>query len=152
MPGIEMANRPPSMMSRPRTTSAARTTTLTGALFRCLRGPGICFDDDRRAIGDDLGHRRGHLAAVEAHRDDCVRPHERGVLDHPVDRLAAGVLEELGVLVDLAADDGPQARGEVAGQASAADDEAERLALRLDDSMARDEWCGGHDHERSSRD
>src|SRR5512146_865320 len=128
-----MATIPASMRTRPRTTKAARTMTprrLT-RLLGGLRRAGVRDDDDGGPVGHDLRHRRRHLAAVEAHRDDGVRAHERRVLDHPVDRLAAGVLEELGVLVDLAPDERAQARGDVAGKAAAPDDEPERLALRL---------------------
>ena len=87
-------------------------------------------------------------APSESKRIDrtAFAPMQRRVLDHPVDRLAAGVLEELGVLVDLAADERAQPGRQVAGQASAADDEAEHLALRLGDSMAGQVWGRRDDH------
>src|SRR5512135_2706421 len=113
-----MATIPASIRTRPRTTKAARTMTprrLT-RLLGGLRRAGVRDDDDGGPVGHDLGHRRRHLAAVEAHRDDRIGAHERRVLDHPVDRLAAGVLEELGVLVDLPADKGAQPGGDVAGE------------------------------------
>ena len=53
-----------------------------------------------------------------------------GVLDEAVERLAAGVLEQARVLVDLAAAQRAEAGHEVAPDAAAADDEPEDLALR----------------------
>src|SRR5262249_32319474 len=140
---------PPSISRTPSTTMIPRTTGAMGLLAGWLRRR-VRLHDDRRAIRDDLGHVARHLAAVEAHRDDRVGAHERGVVDEPVAGLAARVLEQLGVLVDLAAAERSEAGDEVAREATAADDEPERLALRLDDAMPGDERCGGDDHDRTS--
>src|SRR4029078_13546323 len=60
-----------------------------------------------------------------------------------VDGLAAGVREEVGVLVDLAPDEGAEARHEVAGEPAAAHDDPESLALGLGDAMGGGERRGG---------
>src|SRR6478672_2052606 len=127
---------PPNMSSTPMTTSAPRTKAPIRALLSDLGSRRVGNDDDGRAVGHDLGHVAGHLAAVEAHRDDRVGAHERGVLDQAVQRLASGVLEELGVFVDLAPAQGAQAGDQVAREAAAADHEAERLALRFHGAVA----------------
>src|SRR6188474_1722475 len=100
--------RPLSAMSMPITPTTTRVVVLSmcaspGLLGRRRWRGGVRLDDHRGAVGDDLGHRAGQLRAVEAHRDHRVRAHQRRVLDHPVEGLAAGVLEERRVLLDLAA-------------------------------------------------
>src|SRR5829696_2270948 len=141
-----MSRSPPSISSTPMTTRPPRTSALMGSLLRRLRGGGVGRDDHRGAIRDDLGHRAGEPAGVEAHRDDRIRPHQGRVLDESVERLAAGVLEQLGVLVNLAPGEGPKAGDEVPGEASRSHDEPEGLALRLDHAVAGDERCGGDEH------
>src|SRR2546421_3382972 len=128
-----------SMIARPTTTRIARTTRPATALFDSWLRGGVGHDDHRRAVRDDLGHRVRDLAAVEAHRDDRVGAHDRRVLDEAVDRLAAGILEQLGGLMDLAPDERAKSGDEVPGEPPAADDEPEGLALRLGDPMAGDE-------------
>src|SRR5206468_2774733 len=54
--------------------------------------------------------------------------------------------EERRVLLDLAAAERAQAGDQVAGEATAADDQPEDLALRLDDAMAGNERSGCDDH------
>src|SRR3954447_17247786 len=73
--------RPPSISSTPRTTSAPRTSGPICRLLARLRRGRVRLDDDRRPVGDDLRHRPGQLARVEAHRDDGVPAHEGRVLD-----------------------------------------------------------------------
>src|SRR5512141_2504670 len=107
MSGTVIAASPASITTTPIRTSPARTIAAIRLLPRLGRRL-VRHHDHGRAVRDDLGHRLGELAAVEAHRDDGVAAHERRVLDHPVDGLAAGVLEELGVLMDLAADERAQ--------------------------------------------
>src|SRR6266550_812401 len=121
-----MTSSPASISAMPTTTSAPRMNVPTAAgLLRDRLRRRVGLHNDRRAVGDDLGHVAGHLAAVEAHRDDRVGAHQRGVLDEPVQRLAPRVLEQLGVLVDLTPGEGAQTRDEVAREAAAADDEPE---------------------------
>src|SRR5262245_15566410 len=123
MPGIPTITPiPASMRKMPRTVRQPRMTTPIARrlLGRLLRGR-VRLDDDRRAVRHDLGHVAREGAAVEAHRDDRVRAHQRRVLDQPVERLAAGVLEQLGVLVDLAPAERAQAGDEVAGEAARSD-------------------------------
>src|SRR5690349_11936098 len=153
---VAIATSPRTIITSPTPTMIVRTTTPIGSspklavlLVRLRRGR-VGLDDHRGPVGHDLGHVARHLAAVEAHRDDRVGAHDRGVLDEPVQGLAAGVLEELGVLVDLAPAEGAQAGHEVAREAAAPDDEAEGLALRLGDAVAGDERGGRDDHERAS--
>src|SRR6516162_9051163 len=133
-----------AVSQRPATTSATPTTSSVmprparrmraapsiGSVPR-LPGVRVRDDDHRGPVGDDLRHALAELRAVEAHRDHGVRAHQDGVLDHAVERLTAGVLEQLRVFVDLAADEGPEAGGDVAGEAAAADDEPEDLAAGL---------------------
>src|ERR1035438_1818484 len=63
-------------------------------------------DDHRGAVGDDLGQRLADLRGVEPHGDDGIGPLDPGVLDHPVEGLGAAVLDQLGVLLHLAAGEG----------------------------------------------
>src|SRR5688500_17901026 len=99
-----MGPSPASMSRMPPRTRAPRTRALMSRrlLGRLGRG-GAGLDDDGRAIGHDLGHRVREPARVEAHGDDGVRAHDRGGLDQSVEGLAAGVLPELGGVVELAA-------------------------------------------------
>src|SRR5690349_7567528 len=137
-PGTASMAIPASIRSTPKTTISPRTIVLTRLLRRRLRGR-VRLDNHGGPVGDDLGHRRGHLGAVEAHRDHRVGAHEGCVLDQSVERLAAGVLEQLGVLMDLAAGERAQPGHDVAGEAPRPDDEPEGLALRLHGPMAGDE-------------
>ena len=70
------------------------------------------------------------------------------VLHHSVERLAPGILEQLGVLLDLAADERSQRRREVPGEATAADDEPEDLAAHLPHAVTGHEGRGDDDHGR----
>src|SRR5207248_7603923 len=51
-----------------------------------LRRPVVCRQDDRSSVGHDLRHGAADLAAVEAHADHGIGPHQRRVGDHPVER------------------------------------------------------------------
>src|SRR4051794_21131084 len=130
----------------PMTTRTMIDPVVTLLLRPRLRRVLVRDDDDGRAVSDDLGHRVRHLRAVEAERDDRVGAHHRCVLDHPVDRLAARVLEQARVFVDLAAADRAQAGHDVAADAAAADDKAEDMALGFLDAPAGDERCGRDEH------
>src|SRR5258708_5993326 len=81
----------PAARGRPRSPAAVRRARLPG-------GP----DDDRSAVGHDLRQLLADLGRVEAHGDDRVRAEQPRVLDHPVDGVTAAVLEQPGVLRDLA--------------------------------------------------
>src|SRR5215472_5728348 len=115
-----MSTTPQNMKTRLRATmpermaAMPRMMTRTPTVIRPLRI--TCLEDHGRAVGDDLAHGLADLGGVEAHHDDAVGPHGGGVLDQPVDRLAAGLLEELGVFVDLAAHDGAEAGHDVAAE------------------------------------
>ena len=133
---------------RTATTIPQRRTTSRAPAARSARRPsaesaapvgvalGVRGDDDRGPVGDDLAHRARQLGAVEAHREDGVRAEQRRVLDEPVEGLAAGVLEQARVLVDLAAAERAEAGHQVAAETAAADDEPEDHPLALDDAMA----------------
>src|SRR5208282_621757 len=99
-----------------------------GAKVRSWSG----FDHRRRAVGDDLAHRIADLGAVVAHHQDGVRAHRGRVLDQPIERMAARLLEQLRVFVDFAADDRSQPSNDVAAEPAAADDDTETLAKGLD--------------------
>ena len=83
---------------------------------------------------------------IEAHHQDRVGPHHRGVLHHPVNCVAARLLQHLGVFADLAADDAAQAGHDVAAEAAAAHGDAEALAERLAHVVAGDRFGGGDKH------
>src|SRR5215204_7598141 len=100
-PPKAIAAKPPRMSRPPSARTSSRRIVIAASLRR-LRRTRLRLDDDRRSVRDDLAHRAGQLGAVEAHREDGVRAHQRGVLHQPVEGLAAGVLEQLGVLVDFA--------------------------------------------------
>ena len=57
-----------------------------------------------------------------------VRAHRRRVLHQPVDRAAPRLFEELGIFVDLPADDRAQPGHNVAAETAAAHDDAKALA------------------------
>src|SRR5207253_3424983 len=59
------------------------------------------------------------------HADDGVGPHDASVLDHAVHGMATAVLEQFGVLGDLAALDGLEGGAEALERPHAADDQTE---------------------------
>jgi hypothetical protein len=61
------------------------------------------------------------------------------------------ILQHPGVLVDLATAQGSQTGGDVSGQAAAANDQAEDLALGFDDLMRGDVLSSGNDQDLSSK-
>src|SRR5262249_28007401 len=129
--------RTPAAMQRPAmTSSTARSTSLAQRV-----------EDHRGAVGDDLAHRLPDLGGVEAHHHDRVRLHEGRILHHAVDRVAARFLEELRVLGDLAADQRAQSRHDVAGEAAAAHDDAEDLALDLTHAVPGDVFGSDDQHD-----
>jgi hypothetical protein len=60
-------------------------------------------------------------------------------------------LEELGVFVDLAADDRAQPGHDVAAEPAAAHDDPEALALDLGDAVMRDVFGRDDEHRRSPK-
>src|SRR5450830_171732 len=125
-------------------TPAAVSTT--AKISSAVRSISDLFDHHGGAVGDDFAHGLGDFGGVEAHHDDGVAAHQAGVLDHAVEGVAAGLLQQGGVFGDLATENGTQAGEEVAGQAAAADDDAEDLALAFNDAMTGDLFCGGDQH------
>src|SRR3954470_14824043 len=110
---------PATTSERPKRTTTTRAAPNPVVIARSVGGRrrGRCRvrrDDDRCPVGDDLAHGAGQLGAVEAHRQDRVRAEQRAVRDKPVERLAAGVLEQARVLVDLAAAERAEAGHQVA--------------------------------------
>src|SRR4029078_5224822 len=94
---------PPTIISAP---SAPTTTRITSAMRAALLGlrlgcRGVRLDAHGRPIRHDLAHGAPELGAVEAHGDHRVRAHEGRVLDHAVNRLTPGVLQQLGVFLDI---------------------------------------------------
>src|SRR6185437_15450220 len=86
------------------------------------------------------------LRRVEAHGKDRVRPHRRRVRDHPIDRLPAGILQQRGVLVDLATAEGTQECDDVTTQSATSHHDAEYLAPGFDHPLASDEVSCGDNH------
>ena len=129
LPPAIVAARPARASSVPMTLRTMRVVVLSieASTYSPVGGvaPASGSIDDGRAVRHDLRHRPGQLGAVEAHRDHRVPAHQRGVLDEPVERLAAGVLEERRVLLDLAAAERAEPGDEVAREPAAADDEPE---------------------------
>src|SRR5271155_1556026 len=80
-----------------RTKHATRTTKMTAktGFMLCLRGLSEC---DHRAVGDDLGQGVADFGGVEAHGDYPFAADQLRVLDHPVQRVSATVLDQSGVL------------------------------------------------------
>src|SRR5579862_4251545 len=107
----------------------ARIAVTTMRTVRSISGRGL--EHHGSSIGNDLTHRLADLGRVEAHHDDGVGMHEARVTDHPVHGVTPRLLEELGVLGDLAADDGAQARHDVTAESAAPHDDADHLALHL---------------------
>src|SRR5713226_9436975 len=93
---------------RARTTRAAprASTPRPRTIERSIASAGIGLEDDGRAVGDDLAHGLADLRRIEAHHDDGIGAHGGGVPHQTVDRLAPRFLEQAGIFVDLAADDG----------------------------------------------
>src|ERR1035438_1440674 len=142
-------SQPKMAITIPRTTTA-RITHSTACMTApsALRADGVGgvgnrLDDPGGAVGHDLGHGPAHLGGVEAHHGHRVGPHGRGVLHHAVERLAPGVLVELDVRSDLAADQALEGGGDVAAEAPRPDGEAEHLADCLHHPGARDVLGGG---------
>src|SRR5664280_808337 len=121
-----------------------------GLLDGWATGVGVGHDHDRGPVGHDFRHGCADLRRVEAHREDRVGAHQSRVLDHSVEGLAPGVLEQLGVLVDLATDERAEAGGEVAGEAATSDDQPKDLAFHLGDPVSGHVGSGYDDHWISS--
>ncbi len=139
--GRAISNRPPIARTAPLTRMTTRAMPMP-IVYSSVVGcgaVGILDHDDGRAVGHDLAHRARQRGAVVAHRDDRVGADQRRVRDESIEGLSAGVLEEAGVLVDLAAAERAELGHEVAADASAADDQAEHHPLRIGDAMAGDE-------------
>src|SRR4051795_1417622 len=79
--------RPSSSASASPSASASRASGLSGDAIA---------GHDRGPVGEDLGQPLADLGGVEADRDDRVRAEQPRVGDHPVQRVAAAVLEQLG--------------------------------------------------------
>ena len=77
-----------------------------------------------------------------------LHPERLRVLDHAVERLLAAFGQELGVFVDLAADDHAKARDDVAPDETRAHDVAAHQPKMLRDVAALDFERGGQDHAR----
>ena len=104
------------------------------------------FDHGRRAVSDDFAHGVTDLRAIVAHHQDGVGAHRGCVLDKPVQGVAARLLEQLGIFVNFAADDGPQPGDQIAAQPSAAHDHPETLSERLNGAMSGDIFGRDDDH------
>src|SRR5437588_9550565 len=104
------------------------------------------LDDRGCAISHDLGHCLAHLRGIEAHHHDRIGAHGSSVLDHPVDRVAAGILDEACVLDDLATAECTKARQDVAAQAAASHHDSEHLAESLLDLITGRAFGGGDEH------
>ena len=138
----------PRLVAAARASSQGPESTPVGRdqLVAWPAGIDVWHDNDRRPVGDDFGHRVADFGRVEPHREDRVPAHERRVLDHSVEGLAPGVLEQRGVLMDFATNDRSQAGGEVSGEATASDDEAEDLPLDLCDAVSGHVRGRSYDH------
>src|SRR5438093_447413 len=115
-------------MMPPMTTSAARSNR---PLSRSpARSPPRCRSDD-------LAHRLPDFRGVKAHRDDRVGAHHGRIFGQTIDCLASRVLEQVGVFMNLAADNRAQPGHHVAAEPAAADDDAKALSLDLDYAVTR---------------
>src|SRR5512134_1872643 len=61
--------------------------------------------DDGRAVGHDLGRSGRDVRCREAHVDHRIRAGGAGLFDHSVDGLAARLVEQRRVALELAADE-----------------------------------------------
>src|SRR5690606_25364438 len=92
--------------------------------------------DDGRAVGAHLGERRRDLARVEAHADHGVRAAALRLLHHAVHDLLARLVDELRVLLHLAAADRAERRDEVRPDVRAAHGHAHDLPEHRVDAVA----------------
>jgi class 3 adenylate cyclase len=111
---------------------------------------GDALDHRRRPVGNDFAHRLADLGRIEAHHQHGVGAHHGGVAYQAIDGVAARLFEQLGVFVDLAADDRAQSGHDVAAETAASDDNAKALPLGLDDPVAGD-GLGGYDQHSCLR-
>src|SRR5690606_23120266 len=111
---------------------------------RALLGLAERADDDGGAVGADLAEGLRDVAGVEPHADDGVRAALLRLPHHPRHHLLAGGVDELSVLLDLAAPDRPEARDEVLADVGAADGHPHHLAEHGVDAVSGD-LVGGHD-------
>src|SRR5579859_896436 len=109
----------------------------TARITSCVPMSGASLDHGRGSVSDDLGHGLTQLGRVEPHHHHGVGPHRASVLNHAVDRVAASVLDQAGVLDDLATSERPQAGHDVSTEAPAAHHDPEDLAESLFDVVAR---------------
>src|SRR3954451_10395834 len=99
--------------------SAARPSR--NSPMRSMRsGRRLGLQDHGRAIGDDLAHGLADLRGIEAHHDDGIGTHGRGILDHPVDGMAPRLFQQSRIFMDLAADDGAKPGDDIAPDTPAA--------------------------------
>jgi hypothetical protein len=107
--------------SAPQPTAASMTPPIASSAARSnCASAGQRLDHRGRTIGDDLAHRLSDLRGVEAHHQDRVGAHHRRILHQTVHCLAARVLEQMAVFVDLTAYNRAQPGRDVAAEPTAA--------------------------------
>src|SRR5690242_12596159 len=141
--GRNNASVPPTSKATAAITRSSAPMTYSAIVSMVASG---FLDDHCRAVRHDLAHGLADLGRVEAHHHHRVGTHRLCVLHHAVGGVAAGFLQHLGVFVDLAADDGTQARHHVAADSAAAHHQPEHLSLGFGDLVAGHVFAGHDDH------
>src|SRR5262245_26224517 len=104
----------------------------------------VRFENDGRAVRQDLGDAVRDLVRVVAHPDDGVGPDLPGVAQHDLEGLLPGVLAQLRVERYVAAEEGLDPRADVADDAARADRDAPHDASRRGDAIAVETERGRH--------
>ena len=102
-PALELLDRQPAGCGMPGESLVELLALGVAQLHPALRALQL----HRGPVGDDLGELLADLRGIEADGDDRIGAHKLGVLDHAIDRMPARVLEQPGVLRDLARGAGP---------------------------------------------
>ena len=94
--------------------------------------------NDRRAIGQHLGHAGGELVRIIAHGDDPVGAALGRVLDHEIEGVLPGLFAEIGIEGDVAAEEGLQTGAKSADNAPRSDNNAPYNTKIFGQAMARE--------------
>ena len=135
---------PGSGVSTDASTNCSRSASLKRIAM--LRGASSAdaIEGHRGAVGDDLGELLTDLGGVEADGDRSVGTEQARILDHPIDRVPATVLEQLGVFGYLAAAKRLERCGDAAGESHAANHESVADAQVCPNPHARKLKCRRH--------
>ncbi len=98
----------------------------------------IFFHEHRGSISQYFSHGLPYLGRVEIDAHHRIRAHSLRLALHAVQRLLPGLVQQVRILMYLAAEDGPDAGDHIAAQASASYNEAPGEPDRFCDLIARD--------------